>query len=335
LGETATAKDPASSGTVHLAGSYTGLLDRDITFDVIDSGQVPGDEVVFRVSFRDDEGALHQHNVALTGAGRENAAVIPVNGVLPKVDLTGVTATPDPANATDGSLKLAGDYRGLTSRDLTFTNFSISGNEITMDASWVDDQGVSRTRQVTVDGYGPDHAAEIPDGDGVQVYLEEGTVAFGAGDSFSHHIQMHPDNAGDGIFFYVDNQAFAAGESFHYQIDKDPVHVLDTLQEFSHQLSNGDHEAAQTQSQKTLQALGEALEHLLNTVSDAGTRQNRIEVRRSVLGERESFAAQNLDDLQDVDLNEAFMKLRANQTAYNASLKTVSLITDLFLANML
>jgi flagellar hook-associated protein 3 FlgL len=335
LGETATAKDPSSSGTVHLAGSYTGLLDRDITFDVIDGGQVPGDEVVFRVSFRDDEGALHQHNVALTAAGRENAAVLPVNGVLPKVDLSGVSAAADPANVTDGGLELGGDYRGLTSRDLDFTVSAVAGNEITVDVTWTDDQGVSRTRQVTVDGYGSDHAATVPDCNGVKFHLEEGTVPFAVGDSFNHEIRMHPDNAGDGIFFYVDNQTFAAGESFHYQIDKNPVHVLDTLQEFSYQLTNGDHQAAQTQSQKTLQALSESLEHLLNTISDAGTRQNRIEVRRNVLSEREGFAAQNLEDLQDVDLNQAFLKLRANQTAYNASLKTVSLITDLFLANML
>lgn len=335
LGETAQPKSSSIVGTVSLAGVYRGLEDRQITFDVISGGSVPGGQVKFRVTFKDDQGVEHVHEIALRGAGIDNAAVIPINGHLPKVDLSGQTATPDPGNTTDGDLKLAGNYRGLTNRQYTWQVTAVSGNQVTFDVSWVDDQGVSHTESVQTTGYGSDNAVTIPGGDGVQFYLEQGSVDFAVGDQFTYSIQMHPQNAGDGIFFYIDNQTFNTGDSFYYEIDQSQGHVLDVLNQWRYQMENGDRETAQNYSGQALAALKQALEALTDYTAEAGTRQNRITVRQTVLDEHDKLGSENLKNLQETDLTEAFLTLKLNQNAYNASLKAISVLADLYLVNLL
>jgi flagellin-like hook-associated protein FlgL len=335
LGAEATPNAATVAGTVSLAGTYRGLTDREITFDVISGGTVPGGTVKFKVSFIDDDGEQHEEIISLSGAGRNNSVVLPINGVYPAVDQTGQTAVPDPANVGDDVLNLTGDYSGLTDREFTFTVTNVNGAQITMDVSWVNDQGNTITESVTTDAYGSDHAVEIPGADGVSFYLDQGTTQLVVGDSFTHEIKMYPDNAGDGIFFYIDNQTFNTGESFYYKIDQEPVHALDTLIQWQYTLANGTAEEAQAQSQKALDALDMVIKNLTDYISEAGTRANRITTRRTVLEEHELYASDNLEKLQDVDLEQVFLELRASMTVYNASLTTISTMADMFLANLI
>jgi len=335
LGAEAAPGDSATTGGLYLAGAYRGLYDREITFDVVSGGTVPGGNVKIKVTFFDDSGNQHQEVISLSGAGRENAVVLPINGVWPKVDLTGQTATPDPLNVGDDVLNLSGAYRGLTDREFNFTVTAVNGDQITMDVTWVNDQGNTITESVTTTNYGSDHVIEIPGADGVSFYMTQGATQAAVGDQFTYEIKMHPDNAGDGVFFYIDNQTFNTGDSFYYKIDQQPVSVLDTLTQWQNALVNGSAEEAQTQSQKALEALDLAIKNLTDYISESGTRTNRVTARTTVLSEQELYAADNLETLQDVDVEEVFLRLRASMTAYNASLKTISTISDLFLANMI
>jgi flagellin-like hook-associated protein FlgL len=335
LGAEAAPNAPTVAGSLSLAGAYRGLRDREITFDVVSGGTVPGGQVQFKVSFIDDNGTQHVETIALDGAGRNNAVVLPINGVRPKVDLTGQTATPDPANVGADVLNMAGYHRGLTDRDFTFTVTAVNGPQITMDVTWVNDQGNTITESVTTTNYGVDHEIEIPGADGVKFYMTQGAPSAQVGDVYTYDIEMHPDNAGDGVFFYVDNQTFNTGESFYYKIDQQPVHILDVLSQWQYQLNSGDAEAAQSQSQKALDALDLAIKNITEYMSEAGTRKNRVTTRRTVLTENELYAATNLEELQNVDIEQAFLELRANMTVYNASLTTISKISNLFLANLI
>lgn len=218
LGDTAIVKNATGTGEVHLAGTYDGLKDRDITIEVTDAGQVPGDDVTLQVSWTDDSGTAHEKEVTLTGTGLDNA--------------------------------------------------------------------------VTVSGC-----------DGVQVYLDSGT--------------------------------YDLGDSHYYKIEQEPMHVLDTLSQWLYQLQNGSDEEAQTQSQISLDSLSSAMESLLDSVATAGTRANRITVRQSVLSEHETYATGQIEDLQDVNLTEAFLKLRNQQTAYTTTLKAISMAGDMSLVNLI
>jgi len=53
----------------------------------------------------------------------------------------------------------------------------------------------------------------------------------------------------------------------------------------------------------------------MDHIADSGTRQNRITVRENVLDEHITYHNKNLEDLQDVDLTQAFLDLNAQQTA--------------------
>lgn len=335
LGEEAAPNASTVAGSLFLAGAYRGLEDREITFDVVQGGTVPGGTVEFKVTFVDDNGEQHVETISLDGAGRENGVVLPINGVYPKVDLSGQTATPDPANAGTDVINMSGYHRGLTDRDFTFTVTAVNGSQVTMDVTWVNDQGNTITETVTTDNYGSDHEIEIPGADGVSFYMTQGTPPAQVGDVYTYEIDMYPDNAGDGVFFYIDNQTFNTGESFYYKIDQDQVHILDVLSNWAYSLTNGNAEEAQTQSQKALDALDETIKNLTEYISEAGTRVNRVTTRRTVLEEQELYSSDNLEDLQNVDLEQAFLQLRASMTVYNASLTTISTISNMFLANMI
>ncbi len=335
LGAQASPNAPTVAGSVNLAGAYRGLQDREITFDVVSGGTVPGGAVQFKVTFLDDNGEQHVETISLDGAGLNNAVVLPINGVYPKVDLSGQTATPNPANVGADVINMSGYHRGLTDRNFNFTVTAVNGPQVTMDVTWVNDQGNTITESVTTTNYGTDHEIEIPGADGVSFYMTQGTPAANVGDTYTYDIKMHPDNAGDGVFFYIDNQTFNTGESFYYKIDQEPVHILDILSQWEYKLTNGPAEEAQSQSQKTLAALDEAIKNITEYMSESGTRKNRITTRRTVLTEKELYGASNLEDLQNVDIEQVFLELRASMTVYNASLKTISTISDLFLASMI
>ena len=140
---------------------------------------------------------------------------------------------------------------------------------------------------------------------------------------------------GEGVFFHIDNGSFQQGDSFYYKIDKEPLHVIDSLKQWHEELLNGSQEEGQTASQRTLAAIEQFTKSIMDQVSGAGTRQSRIEVRNTVLTENKLYASQNLETFQDVDVTEAFLELRNQQTAYSAALKSISIMSYMSLVNMI
>jgi flagellin-like hook-associated protein FlgL len=288
------------------------------------------------VSWTDNQGLAHSKQLTASAAGSDHLIALPTDGDTPRISLDGDQASAAAPNAGTGALKVIGTYQGFYSRDFQYTVTDagqLPSDPVSIRATWTDDQGQAHSENLTFNTSGQDGAVELPGSEGVKIYLDNGTYA--AGDTYTYNLRLDPPHAGEALYFNVDNGAFVTGDSFHYSIDKDPLSVLDTLKEWQHRLAGDDAEAAQTQSQRTLESINQALKTIMDYIADSGTRQNRITVRENVLEDHTTYHSKNLQDLQDVDLTQAFMDLRAQQTAYDASLKVISVMKDLFLASYL
>ncbi len=216
------------------------------------------------------------------------------------------TATASRTNTGTGVIGLAGAYRGEKSRDYTFDVIDggqVPDDNVTLRVSWTDDSGKSHSETLTLTAAGAGGRITLPDGDGTCLELDNGT--------------------------------FVTGDTYHYHLEQSPLHILDSLYQLEHQLYNGTLEEGQTQSQISLESITAALTSILDHESGLGIRQERVSLRGTVLDEIDLAHSNNLEDLQDVDLTEALIKLNAQQTAYQTSLKVISTIHDLFLAAML
>ena len=346
--------DTDTAGRLYGTGTADLRLGATINATVIG---VEGDTVTMRLRWYDDYGNLHVQEAAFDGGGEENAVEVTGMGGLKlfidsmdynvgsvlnleighyqgneqeidinfsqssqmsynwtalqllgenqTVNLLGETATAKDNTGT-GSLSMAGAFRGQTSRELSFQVTDagqVPGDDVTLKVGWVGDDGLEYSESITVSGAGLQNAVVIPGCDGVE--------------------------------FYLDNGTFAVGDKFYYQAEKNPVSVLDTLAQWEYELSNGNAEEAQTQSQKTLDILGTALQNILDYLGEAGTRMDRITVRESVLEDQNIYSSENLSNLQDVNLTDAFMRLQSQYTAYGASLEVVSVMSELYLTNYL
>lgn len=222
------------------------------------------------------------------------------------VVLDGQTASADRANTGTGVIGLAGAYRGEKSRDYTIDVIDggqVPDDAVTLRVRWTNDSGEARSELVTLTAGGQGGRVALPGGDGTCLELDYGT--------------------------------FVAGETYYYHLEQSPLHVLDSLYQLEHRLYNGTQEEGQTQSQICLESISAALTSILDQEAGLGIRRERVSLRETVLDEIDLAHSKNLQDLQDVDLVEALIKLNAQQTAYQTSLKVISTIHDLFLANML
>lgn len=340
-----------SDGAVYGQGESTLRLATTVQATVM---EVDGDQVQLMLRWYDDEGELNSQVVTLAADGSDNAVVVPGLGGLEifvgggdlhagavfELDLTHYqgndedlhinfsqnirmdynwtarqllgdaltvnllrrTAQAAAGNTGTGEVSLAGAYRGLNSRQITLDVVdpgTVPGDDVILRASWVGDDGTEHVEMVTVTANGLHAAVELPDCDGVTIYLDTGS--------------------------------FDQGDSFTVDIEKEPLHLLDTLNQWSYLLANGDMEEAQTESQKALDAMRLALQSMLDHVATAGIRQERILVRETVMEEQDLYHSGQLEELRDVDLTEAMMVLQKNQTAYNASLKVASVLANMSL----
>ena len=314
-------------------GDYGELHEQDITLG--DFGEDNGVEVQgmggFKI-YRDDlefhEGAILTLEVGHDQGNEEDLAInyaedshLSMNWTAEEVagghlqsNLYGETADSNPGNTGNAQVHLTGSYRGMLSRDLSFTVIS-SGqpptSEATVRVTWTDDNGDEQQAEVTVSGTGLANAVEIPDCDGVSFYITN-------------------QESDSGTALQLDQ-----GDNFYHEIEKNPVSILDTLVQWQYKLANGDQEAAQTESQRVLEALNLAAENLTSLISAAGTRLDRTSVRSQVLEGQELFHSQTLEDLQEVNLTQAFLDLSAQQTAYNSSLSVISAMSGMYLVNFL
>ncbi len=327
---------PLSTGNVELSGLYRGLASRDISFTVIDAGQVPDDHVTLRATWTDDQGEAHSQELTFDTAGQSGIVALPVFGDTPLIELEGDSATAAVGNTGAGAVNITGTYTGNYPRDISFSVASggqLPDTDITLTATWTDEDGVSHSEDVTISESGAEGAVEIPGCDGVEIYLDEGS--FVEGETFSYELSLDPAHAGDAIYVNLDTGDFKVGDTFSYTIEKDSVALLDILNEWQYQLESGDQEAAQTQSQRTLEALSLVMDSLLDAIADSGTRQDRITVREGVMDDQELYHTESMENLREVDTTQAFLDLQAQQTAYSASLQVISTISGLSLMEYL
>lgn len=341
----------ASNGAVYGQGESSLRLATTVQATVM---EVDGDQVQLRLRWYDDDGQLNSRVVSLDGDGQDHAVTVPGLGGLQifvgggelhagatfelnlthyqgndqdlhinfsqnirmdynwtarqllgeamTVNLLGRDAQAAAGNTGTGTVSLAGAYRGLGPRRITLDVVdpgAVPGNDVILRASWTGDDGTEHVENVTVTANGLHAAVQLPNCDGLSIYLDTGT--------------------------------FNQGDSFTVNIDKEPLHLLDTLGQWQHQLANGSLEQAQTESQKALDAMRQALQSMLDHVATAGIRQDRIKARETVVEKQDLYHSGQLEKLRDVDLTEAMMILRQNQTAYNASLKVASVLSNMSL----
>ncbi|MDZ7640717.1 MAG: flagellar hook-associated protein FlgL [Desulfurivibrio sp.] len=87
--------------------------------------------------------------------------------------------------------------------------------------------------------------------------------------------------------------------------------------------------------QKSIDELDTLHSELNNQVSDFGARANRIEVQSNIYMNLELATKENLSELEDTDLTEAIMALKAKETAYQAALSSASRTMKMSLVDFL
>jgi flagellar hook-associated protein 3 FlgL len=87
--------------------------------------------------------------------------------------------------------------------------------------------------------------------------------------------------------------------------------------------------------QKSLEKIKDVMNHILSKAAEVGGRENRLTATRSALLMRRYSEEDRLSQTEDVDLLELEVKLAQQQTAYNAVLKSTSMIMQLGLVNFL
>ena len=347
--------DTETDGGIYATGSAEALrLATSIKATVLD---VDGSDVTLRLRWYDDDGALQTEDVTLSDDGSGNAvavtgmgglsiyrdsstftegAVLELNighyqgndeeiavnfsedtqmyynwtakeilGYSSSQNLDGQQAYARDNTGT-GTINLSGSYIGLNQREISVgvvDGGQVPGDDVTLRVSWTGDDGREHTEDLTISSAGLSNRVELPDCDGAYIYLDSGT--------------------------------YVAGDSYYYKTEAQTVSVLDTLYEWQYQLANGTDEEAQTASQNALEQLHEAVDTITNLLADVGTRQHRIEVREGVIVDSGLYNSEIISELQEVDVTEALLELRAINTAYSAALQVTSTVSELYLANMM
>ncbi len=336
----------SGNGLISLSGFYHGLYaQQNMTFDIIDGGELENGMVLVRASWTDENGQPKQQTVALDSSGTGGGAVLPIMGYPPQIDLTGKEAlkTGGISTAFDGQVVMSGNYKGLTSCDFNFevissgtlNNGNVGNTPVTVRVSWVDDQGLAHQDDMEFACAGEEFAMEIPGANGLSFYLEPGNYNATPGnpDVFQERIIMSPEHAGEGFFFQLEPGSYQVGDSFFVSLNPNQQHVLDTLQQWCLALQSGDQEFAQTWSQRALDSLKDAQKHILDYVSDSGARQNRIAGRVSVLDGKEILNSETLVALQEIDPETNLLEMQLVLSNYSDVLKVTSSSSDMFLLN--
>jgi flagellar hook-associated protein 3 FlgL len=331
------------NGLISLSGFYHGLYPQYITFDIMEDGTLDAGQVKVRASWIDANGQAQQQTLVLNNSGAGGGAVLPILGYPPTVDLNEVQAvkTGGATGPFSGQLVMAGKYTGLTSCDFGFTisaggvlnSDNVGNTPVSAQVTWIDDQGVPHSDELTFNSAGPDYAQEIPGAGGLSFYLQAGDYT--AADTYQQSITMSPEYANEGFFFQLEPGAYQAGDSFFISIPTSSQHVLDTLNQWLLALESGDQEMAQTWSQRALEDMQKAQEQILDFVADSGARQNRILGRTAVLDSQEIFNSETLVTLQELNATTTLLDMQQIMSAYTNTLKVISQVSDLFILNYL
>ena len=105
--------------------------------------------------------------------------------------------------------------------------------------------------------------------------------------------------------------------------------IFTTLDDLATALQNDDIDAVNT----VMTELDLHLESVSTTVSDVGSKMNRMEVKKNILADLSLSNTERLSEIEDVDFVEATMKLKAVEMAYQAALASSASIMELSLVD--
>ncbi len=105
--------------------------------------------------------------------------------------------------------------------------------------------------------------------------------------------------------------------------------VVMTLLNLEKALRNNDADAIRTQMDK----IHDSEQVILNNLATVGARVNRLDHTKSVLAKAEADTTERVSDIEDLDYADAITSLQNQQTIYQATLKSASMITQLSLAD--
>jgi flagellar hook-associated protein 3 FlgL len=87
--------------------------------------------------------------------------------------------------------------------------------------------------------------------------------------------------------------------------------------------------------QESLDRLDNHLETIQNTISDTGTKMIRLDVKEKILADLELSYSERKSGLEDADITEAVMDLKAREVAYQAALASSSRVMQMTLVDYL
>jgi flagellar hook-associated protein 3 FlgL len=151
--------------------------------------------------------------------------------------------------------------------------------------------------------------------------------------------------------FYEDTEAYATyhgddgeiriitGEDVDMQINipgdevfqNSDVDIFEMLNQLKTALENNNTEGISDQ----IEPLDDALDQILNARGKVGARLNRLETTEKYWSDFSLRITEMLSDMEDIDLAQAMTQLVSQQTAYQASLETTSMIIQPSLINFL
>jgi flagellar hook-associated protein 3 FlgL len=126
----------------------------------------------------------------------------------------------------------------------------------------------------------------------------------------------------------VDMQINIPGDEVFQNSDVD---IFEMLNQLKTALENNNTEGISDQ----IEPLDDALDQILNARGKVGARLNRLETTEKYWSDFSLRITEMLSDMEDIDLAQAMTQLVSQQTAYQASLETASMIIQPSLINFL
>lgn len=107
--------------------------------------------------------------------------------------------------------------------------------------------------------------------------------------------------------------------------------IFKTLLDLKETLLNDDVSGIQT----AMAELDDQMNRLGSLISDTGAKENRLDVKENIIQDLRLVTTDRKSTLEDADIAEAIMNLKARETAYQAALASASKVMNLSLVNFL
>lgn len=117
--------------------------------------------------------------------------------------------------------------------------------------------------------------------------------------------------------------------------DEGTNNIFKTLIDLKAHLQDPDDDAAVAGIQATMEELESQTDRIRSLVSDSGAKSLRLETKETIIQDLKLTYTEQKSDLEDADMAEAIMNLRAKETAYQAALASSSKVMKMSLVDYL